>query len=293
MRVLLTGSHGLIGSELTKSFDDVTRLVRSNPHKDDVLWDPQQRLINLDSIEGFDAVIHLAGEPIFKGRLTEVKMREIYKSRVNGTQFLSESLARLSAKPKVLVCASAVGYYGNRGEETLTEDSPAGKGFLPEVCKAWEAAATPASNANIRVVNTRFGIVLSEKGGALKALVPPFRFGLGAALGDGKQYFSWIDVDDLCRAVAEIVHDANIRGAVNVSSPQPVRNADFTRSLARALHRPAFLRIPKWLLRMILGDFADEALASQRVIPKKLLDSGFQFQFGALDDALKNHLMQR
>ena len=234
MKVLLSGATGMIGSELaahlSKRGEAVGRLVRakSGAPGPQVLWNPVARIIDAKGLEGYDAIIHLGGDPIAQGRWTPEKKTRIRDSRVRGTRFLAESLARLSKPPKAFLCASAIGFYGHRGGETLTEESPAGKGFLPEVGQQWEEACRPAAQAGMRVVNLRFGIVMSPKGGALQKMLPPFRFGLGGRLGDGKQWMSWISLPDAAGAIAHALANESLRGPVNVVSPNPVTNLHFT-----------------------------------------------------------------
>jgi hypothetical protein len=236
---------------------------------------------------GFDAVIHLSGESV-TGRWTSAKKRRIRDSRVVSTRNLSQALASAEKKPTVFLCASAIGYYGNRGEEVLTEDSPSGTGFLAEVSREWEAATKPASDAGIRTVNLRIGIVLSRNGGALKPMLLPFRLGLGGRIGSGRQWWSWIHIDDLISAIWQILKTDAVSGPVNMTAPNPATNAEFTRTLATALHRPAILPIPAFAARLAFGELADEGLlSSARVKPKKLLASGFTFRFPNLGDALK------
>jgi uncharacterized protein len=255
-------------------------------------------------VSGFDAVIHLSGESV-TGRWTEAKKNRIRQSRVASTQYLSQALANAEPRPSTFICASAIGYYGNRGDETLTEESPSGDGFLPEVCREWEAATKTANDAGIRTVNLRIGLVLSHEGGALKPMLFPFRLGLGGRIGNGRQWWSWIHITDLISAVHHILQNASnsnverqasppgqpISGPINMTSPNPVTNADFTRTLAGVLKRPAILPVPGFAARLAFGELADEGiLASARVVPRKLLDSGFQFKYtdliGALNDLL-------
>ncbi len=237
--------------------------------------------------KAFDAVIHLAGENI-AGRWTNSLKKKIRDSRVQGTQLISRTLAGLQTKPKVLVCASAIGYYGDRGEEILTETSPAGEGFLPEICQQWEDAAQPARDADIRVVHLRLGIVLSKKGGALAKILPLFKLGGGGIVGNGRQFWSWIAMDDVCGAMLHCVTDDQLRGAVNATAPQPVTNREFTQVLAKALDRWALFPAPAFMLRIVLGEMADGLLlASARVMPTKLEQSGYQFQAADLETGLK------
>ncbi len=295
MKILVSGSTGLIGSSLIPLLESrrhqVYRLVRSKPHPGDIFWDPAENRLDAAHLEGFDAVIHLAGDPIAEGRWTEEKKARIRDSRVKGTRLLSESLAKLSNPPKTLLCASAVGYYGHRGEESLHEGSAAGSGFFADVGKAWEAAADPARGKGIRVVHLRFGIVLTPTGGALKKMLPPFRLGLGGSFGSGRQYMSWIELEDALSAIYHTLMTHDLEGPVNIVSPLPLTNRDFSHTLGRELGLPVLFRIPAFAVRLLFGEMADEALlASTRAEPRKLLDSGFKFRYNALDTALKNIL---
>jgi uncharacterized protein (TIGR01777 family) len=250
-------------------------------------WDPDSGAIRRDRLEGCDAVIHLAGENIASGRWTESRKKRILESRRKSTRLLSETLAALQRPPAVLISASAIGYYGNRPGEVLNEDSAGGEGFLPEVCREWEGATAAAAGRGIRVVRLRIGIVLSRHGGALPKMVLPFRLGLGGALGNGDQYMSWITLNDLCRAVNHILVTETISGPVNAVSPQAVTNREFTAGLASVLWRPALLPAPRLAVRLALGELADELLlASTRVVPEKLRESGFRFEDSDLRIAL-------
>jgi len=300
----MSGASGLVGSALVPFLESrgyrVTRLVRHKPRNESELqWNPT-RTIPTQLVSGFDAVIHLSGENI-AGRWTEQKKCRIRESRVFSTEFLAQAVAKADLPPSTFICASAIGYYGNRGGEILTEDSPSGEGFFPEVCREWEGAGEPASDRSIRVVNLRTGIVLSRDGGALKQMLFPFHLGLGGRVGDGKQWWSWIHIDDLVSAVHHILSDSRERagpasspvliGPVNMTAPNPVTNAEFTRVLAHKLKRPARLPAPAFALRLVFGELADEGLlASTRVLPKKLIESGFEFKYPELADALNDLL---
>jgi hypothetical protein len=300
----MSGASGLVGSALVPFLEShgyqVTRLVRHKPRNEsEIRWDPT-RAIPTQLVSGFDVVIHLSGENI-AGRWTEQKECRIRESRVFSTEFLAQALAKADLPPSIFICASATGYYGNRGDEILTEESPSGDGFLPEVCREWELATETAPNRGIRVVNLRTGIVLSRSGGALKQMLLPFHLGLGGRVGDGKQWWSWIHVDDLVSAVHHILSDSRDRGnpasspvltgPVNMTAPNPVTNAEFTRVLAHQLKRPARLPVPAFALRLVFGELADEGLlASTRVLPKKLIESGFEFKYPELADALNDLL---
>ena len=297
MKILVTGSSGLIGSALvpllTSQGQSVTRLVRSKPTPGEagIYWDPSTKTIDTLSLEGFDAVVHLAGENIAAGRWTAKQKARIRDSRVKGTRLLAESLARLARRPAVLLCASAIGYYGDRGEEVLQESSPSGSGFLAEVCREWEAAAEPAARSGIRVVNLRMGVVLSLKGGALATMLLPFRLGVGGRIGDGKQYMSWIAIDDVVGAFSFALRSAALSGPVNVVAPNPVTNAEFTKTLGRVLGRPTVFPMPAFAARLAFGEMADALLlASARLDPAKFLATGFKFRFTELEPALRHIL---
>lgn len=299
MKILLSGSHGLIGSALLKSpsgqKQNFIRLVRKKPVQpsSEIFWDPKNRILDPASLEGFDAVIHLAGENI-AGRWSAEKKRRVRESRVKGTQFLTEALSKLEKPPSVVLCASAAGFYGDRGEEILTEESPAGTGFLADLCREWEAAADPARKKGIRVIHLRLGIVLSQEGGALGKMLLPFKLGLGGVLGSGRQYISWIALEDVVQAIFHILYHENLKGPVNAVSPQPVTNREFTKTLGKVLGRPTFLSIPAFAAKLVFGEMAEEALlASERVNPKRLVDSGFEFKHPQLEGALRTLLEKK
>lgn len=297
MHILLSGSSGLIGSALIPALAGeghrVTRLVRSTPRDagDSIPWDPAAGVLDAPSLEGFDAVVHLAGESIAGGRWTVERKARIRDSRVNGTRLLSERLAQLARPPKVLISASAVGYYGDRGDETLTEESPPGSKFLAGVCSEWEAATELAAHRGIRVVVLRCGVVLSPTAGALAKMLFPFRMGVGGVVGSGKQYFSWISIDDLVRAIMHVLKTDSLRGAVNAVAPHAVTNAEFTKALGQVLGRPTIVPMPAFAARIAFGEMADELLlASARVVPSKLLDSRFVFRHTEIEPALRDLL---
>jgi len=289
-RILVTGSSGLIGTALVPvlkaSGYEVACLVRgAATGTGKIRWDPARPLVP-ESVSGFDTVIHVAGESIV-GRWTEAKKRRILESRVQGTSHLAEALAAAAQRPRVLISASAIGYYGDRGEETLREDSTSGEGFLPEVCRQWERATEPAAKAGIRTVQLRFGLVLSASGGALQKMLPPFRVGVGGNMGNGRQWWSWVDISDLVGAVVHVIKTDTLRGPVNVVAPTPVRNAEFTKTLASVLSRPAIFPMPAFAARLVFGQMGDELLlASQRVVPAKLMANGYVFQKADLRAAL-------
>ncbi len=293
-RVAVTGSTGLIGTALVRALradgHHVLRLVRSRPTSaaDEVYWNPSLGEIDAAALEGVDAVVHLAGENLAQVPWTEERKRRIRDSRVMGTSLIARTLAGLDRKPRVLASASAVGYYGDRGDEVLDERSPPGRGFLAEVCREWEASADPARAAGIRVVHPRFGVVLSGRGGALEKMLAPFKLGLGGKLGSGRQWMSWVALHDVVGALRFAIHSDGLSGPANVTSPVPVTNEEFTRILGRVLGRPTLLGVPRFALKLALGQLADEALlTSQRVVPEKLREAGFTFQYPDLEGALR------
>jgi uncharacterized protein (TIGR01777 family) len=260
------------------------------PHLKEVFpWNPLQELPPLQAFEGCDAVVNLAGESI-AGRWTAPKKQLIRDSRVQGTKNLVNALAQLSSRPKVLISASAIGYYGDRGEETLTEDAAPGSDFLAQVCRDWENEALKAESLGMRVVRLRIGLVLGRGGGTLQALLPLFRVGLGGPLGSGRQWWSWIHRDDLCRLIVQILANENVSGPINATAPQPVRQKEFAQVLGRVLRRPAFLPTPAFALKIALGEFADGILASQRALPRRAQEMGYRFQFEELEGALREIL---
>jgi uncharacterized protein len=291
-RVLVSGVSGPIGAAILSYLESqgarIVRLVRGSARgADQVSWDPLRPLAPA-VVSGFEAVIHLAGESV-TGRWTDARKKAIRESRVLGTKHLAQALAQAQSRPRVFICASAIGYFGNRGDEVLTETSAPGQGFLPEVCREWEAASGTAANAGIRTVNLRFGLVLSPKGGALEKMLIPFRVGAGGKIGSGQQWWSWVHVDDIVGAVHHALHTDSLSGPVNMVAPNPARNAEFTRVLASVLRRPAFLHVPKFALRLAFGEMAAEELllSSERVQPAKLLASGYAFRFAELRAALE------
>jgi uncharacterized protein len=293
LRILISGATGLVGSDLaaflTAGGHRIVPLSRRAHAPDEVRWSPEEGRIEEDKLSGFDAVIHLAGESVL-GRWSEAKKRKILESRVKGTRLLAEALAALPQedRPKVLVSASATGYYGDRAAEELTEDSPPGTGFLPEVCQGWEAACTPAREAGIRVVNVRIGLVLTPRGGVLGKLLPLFRAGVGGRVGDGRQWMGWIAVDDLLDVFHATMMDDSLSGPINATAPSPVTNTEFTRIVGRVLRRPTPLAAPALALRAALGEAADElALASARVLPSRMLERGHRFRYAELEPALR------
>jgi len=296
MNILITGPTGLVGSALIakiqKSGDTFTGLTRSSSSifKSQAHWDPDKGEIDLDSLEGHDAVVHLAGETI-TGRWTPEKKNRIQSSRLLSTKLLAESVLKLKAKPAVVVAASAVGYYGDRGNEVLTEESGPGEGFFSNLCVKWEASLEPLTKAGIRVVNLRIGVVLSKDGGALKEMLTPFKLGLGGRIGDGRQYWSWIAIEDVVGAIFHCIENEKVKGPVNTVAPGCVTNSKFTNDLGEVLRRPTVLPLPAFAARALFGEMADEALLSSvRVEPKKLLDTGYEFKYVRLNDALEDML---
>lgn len=297
-RILLGGASGLIGSALVRMWagDQIhpTLLVRRKTSSEhEISWDPSSDspVSDPDLLEGFDAVVHLSGASIAAHRWTGKYKREIVDSRVVSTRKLVNLLRMRKRPPKVLLCASATGIYGSRGEEILREDSAPGTGFLAETCKAWEDAANEARQAGIRVVPLRFGVVLTAEGGALTKMLPPFRLGLGGKLGSGRQWMDWITLRDVTRVITYLLENESVSGPVNMTAPHPVTNEEFTRALGHALHRPAIFTVPAFALRIGLGEFADEGLlASVRAIPERLTSAGFIFQDTEIGPALRSIL---
>ena len=297
MKILVSGSRGFIGSTLipflTSQGHDVVRLVRSSSTSNakDVSWNPETSIIDKAGLEGIDAIIHLAGEPIAKGRWTAEKKAKIRDSRVKGTGLLAKTVLQLNHPPKIAVCASAIGIYGNQADEILTEESVPGTGFLAEVGQQWESAANPMKQRGIRLVYARTGIVLAPSGGALALMLPIFKMGLGGNLGSGKQFMSWISLEDEIGAFHHALVTNSLEGPVNFTAPRPVTNTEFTKTLGRALHRPTIFPLPAFAARIMFGELADEALlASARVEPTKLLSSGYKFRHPDLETALQSML---
>ncbi len=294
-RVLVTGASGLIGHAVVASLErdgvEVLRLSRGGSGAGQARWDPAAGAIDAKALDGVDTAIHLAGEPVAEGRWTPEKKARILQSREQGTRLLSESLARLASPPRTLLSASAVGIYGDRGEEVLTEQSPAGSGFLADVCRRWEAATSAAADAGIRVVHLRFGVVLSREGGMLSKLLTPFLLGVGAVVGSGRQFVSWISLPDAVAAMRFLLENPGLSGAVNVVAPTPATNRELTITLGRILRRPSIFPLPAPVARLLFGEMADEALlASQRAVPRVLESSGFRFEHPDLETALRTLL---
>ena len=295
MKIVISGASGLIGTQLVEQLQqhghDVVRLVRRAANTGEIMWDPKAGVLSASALEGADAVIHLSGAGIGDKRWTASYKREILESRTITTSLIANTIANMSRKPSVFLCGSAIGIYGPRGDEQLTEVSTNGTSFLADVCEQWEAAAKPASDAGVRTVLLRTGIVLTTKGGALKKQLPLFQLGLGGKFGNGKQWQSWISIDDEVGAIEHLL-TANVSGAVNLTAPNPVTNAEFTSTLARVVKRPAFLPIPPFAPKAILGgELADALLfTGQRVIPAALNASGYQFVHPTLEVALRELL---
>jgi uncharacterized protein (TIGR01777 family) len=297
MKILVSGSHGLVGKALTHSLTgdghEVVRLVRHERTFGtlEVEWHPDQGRIDAAHLEGIEAVVHLAGDNIAAGRWTGQKKQTIRESRVQGTALLSEALASLTQPPSVFVSASAIGFYGNRGDELLTEQSPPGKDFLANVCIDWEAATIAATEKGIRTTHARFGVILDAREGALAKMLPPFRAGIGGKIGAGNQWMSWIALADVIAALKFLLADNTIQGPVNVVAPNPATNAEFTKTLARVISRPAIFPMPAFAARFAFGEMADALLlASQKVDPAVLEDSGFLFTWPTLEPALQHIL---
>ena len=296
MRIAITGASGLIGTALTKSLvadgHEVIKLVRSPATAPDQLrWDLIQGVENAQALNGIDALVHLAGAGVGDKRWSEQYKREIRESRVSGTQTIARTLASLSNPPKVLISASAIGWYGDTGSTAVDETAPAASGFLPEVVRLWEQAADPAREAGIRVVHPRTGLVMSRAGGALSKLIPLFKFGLGSPLGNGKQYWSFISLSDEVKAIRYLINKTEISGPVNLTAPTPVTNLEVSRTLAKLLHRPMLpIGVPSPIMKTALGEFSQEVLGSARVIPAVLQRNGFGFDHPTIASALKSAL---
>ena len=289
-----------MGKALVRSLEadghSVARLVRPGGARaaGDIAWDPGSALVDVEALEGFDAAVHLSGANIAQGRWTEARKAELRSSRVDTTRVLVDALAKLKRKPRALVCASAVGYYGDRGDEILTETSSYGTDFVGLLVRDWEAEAVRAETSGIRVVRLRFGVVLSSQGGALPLMLLPFKFGVGGRLGSGRQWQSWVAFEDAIGITRGAIADESLSGAINVTAPNPLRNVDFTRIVARVLHRPAVFPVPEFAMRIVLGEMADAlVLASERVVPERLLQAGYRFQYPEFEAALRVVLNQK
>jgi uncharacterized protein (TIGR01777 family) len=292
MRIAVTGSTGLIGTALVRSLradgHQVVRLVRRPARAgDEVEWDPVRQYVDAAGLVGCDGVVHLAGAGIAGRRWTDAYKRQIRDSRVLGTAAIAEAVASLAEPPRVLVCGSAVGFYGDCGDRVLDENSPPGDGFLPQLCVEWEEAAAAAEEAGVRTAFARTGLVVSRRGGAWGRMFPLFKAGLGGRLGHGRQYWSFIALHDEIAALRHILDTESLSGPVNLTAPHPVTNAEVTAAMGRVLHRPTLLTAPAPALRVVLGELAADVLSSQRVLPKRLLESGFTFAFPTVDEAIR------
>ena len=296
MIIAVTGSTGLVGTALVGALEADGQLVRpvvrrAPKNENEIRWDPVAGTIDAAELSKVDGVVHLAGESIVAKRWSESFKKEILDSRVKGTKLLCETLARLEAKPSVLVSASAIGYYGSRGEQPVDESSAPGSGFLADVCDAWEAATKPAGDAGIRVVNLRIGFVLAREGGGLAKMLTPFKLGAGGVVGSGRQYMSWIALDDLVRTIQFALSAAALSGPVNATAPQPVTNREFTKTLGRVLNRPTIFPVPAFAARLAFGEMADDMLiGGVRVEPRALSAAGFEFAYPQLEPALRHIL---
>ena len=298
MKVAITGASGLIGSALAESLvsdgHEVLRLVRRSPvAPDEAQWHPTEGSVDIEALAGVDAVAHYAGAGVGDRRWTASYKRQIRDSRVLGTQTLARALARLDPAPRVFVSGSAIGYYGDTGDEAVDESSPAGEGFLANVVVAWEASAAPASEAGIRVVHPRTGLVVAAHGGAWGRLWPLFRMGVGGRLGDGSQYWSFVSLRDYIRAVRRMIDDDTMSGAYNVTAPNPVTNREMTAAMSEVVHRPAFAHVPSFVIKGVLGQMSSEVLGSLRVLPARLLEAGFEFEDPTIADALASAYADR
>ncbi|MGD9682151.1 MAG: TIGR01777 family oxidoreductase [Candidatus Obscuribacterales bacterium] len=292
MKILVSGGTGLVGKkvvELLKGKGHEVKILSRRPAGDGIVhWDPGSGRIDGKKLEGYDAVVHLAGENIAGDRWSEAKKQQIRESRVAATEMLAEALAACQSPPRVLVAASAIGFYGDRGNEELTEASKPGSGFLAELCRDWEGATAPASDAGIRVVNLRIGVVIGKGGGALAKMLPPFQLGLGGPLGSGKQYMSWIANEDLAEMVLFAIEHGELSGPVNAVAPEPLTNAQFTKVLGQVISRPTLFPVPSFGLKILMGEMADELLlSSARVLPEKLGGAGFSYKHAELSSALE------
>lgn len=283
MKVGVTGASGLVGSQLVPFLGTgghgIVRFVRANPQDGEVFWDPQGSKVDIQKLAGVNAVVHLAGENIASGRWSPTKKRRIRESRVTGSYLIAKTLANLDPKPSVFVCASAIGYYGDRGTVELAETAAPGEGFLADVCRDWEDACQPARAAGIRVVNVRIGVVITPQGGALAKMLLPFKMGVGGKIGSGNQFCSWVSIEDVVGAIYHVIMNESISGPLNVVSPEPLTNSEFTKVLGQVLGRPTIFPLPAFAAKLLLGEMAEDLLlSSTRVMPTRLLESGYTFR---------------
>jgi uncharacterized protein (TIGR01777 family) len=301
MNIAVTGSTGFIGSALvpflTTQGNSVRRLVRAqsqgkaNGVGETMIWNPSEGVLDAAALEGCDALVHLAGDNVGNERWSAEKKTRMRQSRIDSTRLLCQNMAQMKNPPKIFVCASAIGFYGDRGADVLTEQSTRGSGFLAELCQEWEATAKEAEQLGVRVVNSRIGVVLSPKGGALQKMLLPFQMGGGGIIGDGKQYFSWIALDDVIGAILHCLQTDSVKGPVNLVSPNTVTNQEFTHTFGRVIQRPTIIPMPAFGARLAFGEFADECLlASSRVVPEKLIQSSYSFRYPDLEGALRHVL---
>ncbi|WP_328298293.1 TIGR01777 family oxidoreductase [Streptomyces sp. NBC_00435] len=292
MRIAVTGATGLIGSALGRSLKadghEVVRFVRREPAApDEARWDPERGYVDPAGLAGCDAVVHLAGAGVGDHRWTDAYKREIRDSRVKGTAAMASAVAAMDEPPAAFVCGTAIGYYGDTGDRPVDEDAPAGEGFLPDVCVQWEAAAAPAQEAGVRTVFARTGLVVAAEGGAWGKLFPIFKAGVGGRLGNGRQYWSHISMHDELAALRHLIDTPSLAGPVNLTAPEPLTNREVTAAMGRVLHRPAVFAVPAPVMRVVLGEFAQDVLGSQRVRPARLLESGFVFRYPGIDESIR------
>jgi len=299
MIIAITGASGLVGKPLVASLEAEGHLVRQLVRREvqdadrEVFWDPVAGHLDPEELNGVDAVVHLAGENVAGGRWSARRKKAILDSRVQGTRLLCETLAKLDHKPSMLCSASAIGFYGDRGDALLEETAPAGEGFLADLCQQWEQETGPASDAGIRVVNLRIGVVMSPQGGALSKMLLPFKLGLGGVIGSGQQFVSWIELGDLISAIRFVIENDSLHGPVNATAPEPVTNHELTKTLGQVLHRPTIFPMPGFAARLAFGEMADEMLlCSSHVLPRSLTEAGFSFDHPNLESALR-HLLNK